>query len=225
MARQKNQSVSSQRWLKAHHNDFYVKKARQQGYLSRAAYKLLELQEKDHLLRSGMTVLDLGAAPGGWSQVAVELVGQTGKVIALDILPMTPLVGVDFIQGDFTELSVLQRLQQRVFELTNKQTVDAVISDMAPNLSGQMTIDQPRSLMLVDLALDCALQFLRVGGCFVAKVFQGSGVDAWIKQVRQHFQQVKIRKPTASRAQSREIYVVALHRNKPMPSQMLAHSS
>lgn len=196
--------------MKAHHSDFYVKKARQEGYFSRAAYKLLELQEKDHLFRPGMTVLDLGAAPGGWSQVVVNLVGQTGRVIALDILPMTPVVGVDFIQGDFTELSVLQQLQQRIRQLTARQTVDAVISDMAPNLSGQTSIDQPRSLMLVELALDCALQFLQPGGCFVAKVFQGSGVDVWIKELRQHFQHVKIRKPAASRAPSREVYVVAL---------------
>lgn len=204
MARQKNQNVKVKRWLHQHVNDFYVKKAQQDGYLSRAAYKLLELQQKDHFLRPGLTVLDLGAAPGGWSQVAAEIVGNRGQVIAIDLLAMTPVSGVEFIQGDFAEESLLQMLDQR---LTAK--VDVVISDMAPDLSGQHSIDQPRSLALVELALDCGLRWLVSGGAFVAKVFQGSGVEALVKQMRLHFSAVNYRKPDASRPRSREIYLVA----------------
>ncbi len=214
MARQKNHSVSSQRWLNEHHNDFYVKKAQQEGYFSRAAYKLQALQQKDHLLSPGMTVLDLGAAPGGWSQVAAEIVGQRGCVIALDLLAMPAIAGVHFIQGDFSDSHVFEQLYDTVVQLTGKQTVDVVLSDMAPNFSGQPSVDQPRSLALVELAFDCALHLLKPGGTFVAKVFQGSGVDEFIKQTRQQFDRVVIRKPPSSRSRSREIYLVALKFNK-----------
>lgn len=203
-------SGSSKRWLAEHANDFYVKKARQDGYVSRAAYKLLELQQKDRFLKSGMTVVDLGAAPGGWSQVASEIVGRNGHVIALDLLPMTPPMGVDFIQGDFGEASTLEHLREKLLSLNPTGQVNVVLSDMMPNVSGQVSVDQPRSLALVELAADCATQFLSGGGCFVSKVFQGSGVDVLIRQLREQFKTVRIRKPTASRSRSREIYLVAL---------------
>lgn len=200
----------SKRWLAEHARDPYVQKARQQGYVSRAAYKLLELQQKDHLFRPGMVVVDLGAAPGGWSQVAVEQVGRRGKVIALDLLPMAPIAGVDFIHGDFSEDATLQHLLERIAYATSSGQVDVVLSDMAPNLSGQNSVDQPRAMALVELALECALQVLRPGGVFVSKVFQGSGVDVLLCQMRQHFRIVKTRKPQSSRPRSREIYLVAL---------------
>lgn len=207
-------SGSSKRWLAEHANDFYVKKARQDGYVSRAAYKLLELQQKDHFLKSGMTVVDLGAAPGGWSQVASEIVGQNGRVVALDLLPMTPPAGVDFIQGDFSEASLLEQLREKLLSLNPSGEAGVILSDMMPNLSGQTSVDQPRSLVLVELAADCATQFLASGGCFVSKVFQGGGVDTLIRQLRAQFKAVKIRKPNASRSRSREMYLVALGFNK-----------
>lgn len=196
--------MSSKRWLKEHFSDQYVKKAQATGYVSRAAFKLQAIQEKDKLITPGMTVVDLGAAPGGWSQVARELVGEKGKVIALDILPMEPISGVTFIQGDFREQSVLDELLQEAGE----HGVDVVISDMAPNLSGQKSIDQPRSMYLLELAWDCARQILRPGGHFLAKVFQGEGVDTFIKDIRSNFKTVKSRKPDASRARSREFYIL-----------------
>lgn len=194
----------SKRWLKEHFDDQYVKRAQAKGYLSRAAYKLLAIQEKDKLITPGMVVVDLGAAPGGWSQVAMELVGDKGKVIALDILPMEPISGVTFIQGDFREQTVLDQL----FDAVGDRQVDVVISDMAPNLSGQKSIDQPRSMYLIELAWDCAKQVLRPGGHFLAKVFQGEGVDNFIKDLRLNFDTVKSRKPDASRARSREFYIL-----------------
>ncbi|MEW5250009.1 23S rRNA (uridine(2552)-2'-O)-methyltransferase RlmE [Microbulbifer discodermiae] len=198
-------SKSSHRWLREHFNDPYVKRSQQQGYRSRASYKLQELQQKDRLIRPGMTVVDLGAAPGGWSQVAMELVGHKGRVLASDILSMDPLAGVEFVQGDFTEASVLDALLERLGE----DRADLVISDMAPNMSGVRQVDQPASMYLVELALDLARQVLKPGGGFVAKVFQGEGFDELIRELRGGFSSVVTRKPGASRPRSREVYVVA----------------
>lgn len=197
--------MSSRRWLKEHHSDEYVKRSREEGYASRAAYKLLELNEKDHFIKPGMVVADLGAAPGGWSQVARQLVGKSGKVFALDILPMAPIEGVTFIQGDFTKQQVLDKL----LEVVAGQPLDLVISDMAPNISGNKHVDQPRAMHLVELALDCAFNLLKPNGTFLAKVFQGEGVEVLTTLMKQHFKSVKSRKPKASRARSREIYVLA----------------
>lgn len=198
-------SKSSKGWLQEHFNDQYVKQSQQDGYRSRASYKLLELDKKDRLFRSGMTVIDLGAAPGGWSQVAAERVGDHGVVIASDILPMDAIAGVEFVQGDFTEDSVFETLMQ----LVGERKADLVISDMAPNMSGMADVDQPRSMYLVELALDMAVQTLASGGVFVAKVFQGEGFDTLLAQARTHFKSVVTRKPDASRARSREVYWVA----------------
>jgi len=195
---------SSNRWMDEHVNDPYVKQAQLDGYRSRASYKLLGINEKDKLIRSGMRVLDLGAAPGGWSQVATKLVGDKGRVIASDILPMDSMAGVTFIQGDFTEDSVFEA----IMEVIDGKSIDVVISDMAPNISGVSTADQAASMYLVELALDMACQVLKPKGSFVAKVFQGEGSDEFIKTVKQHFKQVVIRKPEASRPRSREVFVV-----------------
>jgi len=196
---------SSRRWLDEHFNDPYVKRAQQDGYRSRAVYKLLEIQEKDHLLRPGMTVVDLGAAPGGWSQVAAPLVGAKGRIVALDILPMDALPDVEFIQGDFREEEVLDALLARLGDAR----VDLVMSDMAPNISGMKAVDQPRSMYLAELALDMALRVLAPGGDFLVKVFQGEEYDAYLREVRKRFGKVLIRKPKASRPRSREVYVLA----------------
>lgn len=195
---------SSKRWLKEHFDDNYVLRAKQEGYRSRACYKLMELDEKDHLLRPGLTVVDLGSAPGGWSQVAAERVGERGRVVASDILPMDSLAGVEFIQGDFTEQQVFDSLM----ETLGDDAVDLVISDMAPNMSGVAAVDQPQSMYLVELALDMARRVLRPGGGFVAKVFQGEGFDQFLKDLRTSFSSVNTRKPAASRARSREVYLV-----------------
>lgn len=204
-------SKSSHRWLREHFNDQYVKESQKDGYRSRASYKLLELHKKDKLLRPGMVVVDLGAAPGGWSQVAAQLVGDSGTVLASDILPMDSLEDVTFIQGDFTEQSVYDQL----VEALAGRTVDIVISDMAPNMSGIADVDQPKAMYLVELALEMACQVLQPGGVFVCKAFHGEGFDAWLKQCREHFKQVTTRKPDASRARSREVYVVAkMFKNK-----------
>jgi len=198
-------SKSSQRWLREHFNDPYVQRTQQDGYRSRASYKLLELQERDRLLKPGMTVLDLGAAPGGWSQVAAKLVGDKGRVIASDILPMDAIAGVEFIQGDFTEESVLNA----ILEALGDARADLVISDMAPNMSGMVDIDQPKSMYLVELAVDLARQTLVKGGSLATKVFQGEGFEAFYRDLRQDFTSVVSRKPDASRPRSRELYVVA----------------
>lgn len=197
-------SKSSARWLDEHVNDPFVKQAQKDGYRSRASYKLLAINEKDKLIRPGMLVIDLGSAPGGWSQVASKLVGAGGKVIASDILPMDSLPDVEFIQGDFTEDSVFEQILQAI----NDNPVDVVISDMAPNLSGIATADQAASIYLIELALDMAQQVLKPKGSFIAKAFQGEGYEEFVKQVRQHFDTVLIRKPEASRSRSREVYVV-----------------
>ena len=202
MARKKSSSKS---WLREHFKDPYVQQAQRDGYRSRACYKLLEIQEKDRLIRPGMSLIDLGAAPGGWSQVAARLVGHKGQVIATDILPMDSLAGVEFIQGNFTEEDVLNR----ILDATNGHKVDLVISDMAPNMSGMNAVDQPRSMYLVELALDLARQVLRPGGAFLCKVFQGEGFDELLRDARGSFGKVLTRKPEASRPRSREVYLLA----------------
>ncbi len=198
-------SKSSQRWLQEHRNDHYVKRSIKEGYRSRASYKLLELNERDRLFRLGMTVLDLGAAPGGWSQVAANLVGDNGRIIASDILPMDSLAGVDFVLGDFTEEAVLNEILQ----LLGDEPADLVISDMAPNMSGMKAVDQPRAMYLVELAMEMACQVLKPEGVFVAKVFHGEGFDSFMLEVKRRFQRVVARKPDASRSRSREVYLVA----------------
>ena len=203
MARKKKGSSKS--WLREHFADPYVQRAQREGYRSRACYKLLEVQDKDQLLRPGMTVIDLGAAPGGWSQVAAQLVGERGRVIASDILAMDPLDGVDIIQGDFTEDAVLAQ----ILEFVDGASVDLVISDMAPNMSGMNAVDQPRSMYLVELALDLSRQVLKPGGSFLSKVFHGEGFDELLRECRHAFGKVITRKPQASRPRSREVYLLA----------------
>jgi 23S rRNA (uridine2552-2'-O)-methyltransferase len=198
-------SKTSKKWLDEHVNDPYVKKAQADGYRSRASYKLLEINEKDKLFTTGSIVMDLGSAPGGWSQVVAPLVGDTGRVIASDILPMTPINDVDFIQGDFTEESVYNQ----ILEVLGNDRVDLVVSDMAPNMSGVNTTDQYSSMYLVELALDMAKNVLKPGGHFCAKVFQGVGYEEYVKEVRSAFNKVLVRKPAASRPRSREVYLVA----------------
>jgi len=196
---------SSARWLNEHVNDPYVKQAQKDGYRSRSSYKLIQLNEKDRLVRPGMLVVDLGSAPGGWSQVAARLVGAKGRVLATDILPMEPLKNVDFIQGDFTEESVLKQ----VLDWLGDNQPDLVLSDIAPNISGIDSADQASSMYLVELALDMARQVLKPRGDFVAKVFQGVGSEEFLKDLRTSFEKVLIRKPAASRSRSREVYMVA----------------
>ena len=198
-------SKSSRRWLHEHQEDTYVQRARQQGYRSRAVFKLREIDERHHLLKKGTIVVDLGAAPGGWSQIAVEKVGSNGHVIALDILPMKSLSGVEIIQGDFCKPEVYDNLLKTLG--TDKAGV--VISDMAPNISGMKSVDQPRAMYLAELALDLARRVLAPGGDFLCKVFQGSGFDQFITETRRSFGKVAIIKPEASRSRSREVYVLA----------------
>ena len=196
---------SSRAWLKEHHDDIYVQRAQKEGYRSRACYKLMELNDRDRFIKPTMTVLDLGSAPGGWSQVAAELVGHRGRVVASDILSMDNIAGVEFIQGDFTEDRVLDAILAAIGD----NPVDVVLSDMAPNMSGVTAVDQPRSMYLVELALDLATKVLPSGGSFVAKVFHGEGFEALLADTRQHFSKVLTRKPDASRPRSREVYLVA----------------
>lgn len=201
----KKHSASSGRWLKEHFDDKYVHEAQKKGYRSRAIFKLEEIQQKDRILKPGMTVVDLGAAPGGWSQYAATQVGDEGQVIACDILPMDSMPGVSFLQGDFREQTVLDALIDRI----QPDMVDVVMSDMAPNMSGNQAADQPRAMYLVELALDMCREVLGPKGCFVVKVFQGEGFDHYLAEVRKIFTAVKIRKPDSSRARSREVYIVA----------------
>jgi 23S rRNA (uridine2552-2'-O)-methyltransferase len=191
--------------MQEHVSDPYVKQAQKDGYRARSSYKLIELNEKDRLIRPGMLVLDLGSAPGGWSQVAGRIVGEKGRVIATDILPMDPVRNVDFIQGDFTDETVFKQ----ILEVLGDRRPDLIISDIAPNISGIASADQASSMYLVELALDMARKVLKPKGNFVAKVFQGSGSEAYLKEVRTSFDKVSIRKPAASRSRSREIYLVA----------------
>jgi len=198
-------SKSSSRWLQEHVSDPFVKQAQKEGYRARSAYKLLELDGKDRLFRPGMRVLDLGSAPGGWSQVASRLVGDQGQVIATDILPMDALRGVEFVQGDFREQPVMDQILERL----GGEPVDVVLSDMSPNISGISSADQAASIYLLELALDMTRHVLKPGGTFVGKLFQGVGSDDYLKELRKLFAKVIIRKPSASRSRSREVYFVA----------------
>ena len=203
-------SKSSQRWLKEHHSDPFVKKARAEGLRSRAAYKLEELVERDRLLKPGMVVVDLGAAPGGWSQWVRQELGDhdranPGRVIALDILEMPPLAGVEFLHGDFREDAVLSQLEATL----DGKPVDLVLSDMAPNKSGVDAVDMPRALYLAELAMDFADRHLRVDGTFLIKLFQGVGFDDYVRELRRRYAKVSIRKPAASRKRSPEVYALA----------------
>ena len=198
-------SKSSSTWMARHVSDPFVKKAQLEGYRSRSAYKLIELNEKDRLIRPGMRIMDLGSAPGGWSQVAGKLVGAKGRVLATDILPMEPIKNVDFIQGDFTDEAVVAQL----LEWLGGGKFDLIISDIAPNITGIDSADQASSMYFLELALDTVRQTLKPGATFVAKMFQGSGSDQYVKELRTSFEKVLIRKPAASRAESREVYIVA----------------
>lgn len=198
-------SKSSNQWMQEHFDDEYVKKAQAMGYRSRSTFKLVEIQEKDKIIRPGMNVIDLGAAPGGWSDYARKIVGKKNKVVALDLLAIDPIDGVDFIQGDFRENDVLDEL----LKVLDGASVDLVMSDMAPNISGNKAMDQPRSVYLGELALDTAQTVLVKGGTFLTKMFQGAGFDEYKKEVEKYFSSVVIRKPKSSRPRSKEVYILA----------------
>jgi 23S rRNA (uridine2552-2'-O)-methyltransferase len=200
-----SKSNSSKHWLREHFDDVWVKRSREDGYRSRASYKLLEIHEKDKLIRPGMTVVDLGAAPGGWSQVAAKLVGRNGMVLASDILDMEPVPEVHFIKGDFTE----EECFSSILAALGDRPVDLVISDMAPNMSGMSDIDQPKAMYLVELAIDFARQTLKPNGDLLMKVFQGQGYQQLLEDLRRQYGQVLTRKPEASRPRSREVYLLA----------------
>ena len=202
----KKRTASQSRWLKEHFDDVYVQEAHKQGLRSRASFKIEEIQGKDRIIRSGYNVVDLGAAPGGWSQYAVTCIGETGRVVACDILPMDPIFGVDFLQGDFREQEVLDQL----LSIVGDTKVDVILSDMAPNMSGNLGVDQPRAMYLVELAYEMCNQILKKNGSFVVKVFHGEGSEQYLRTLRQSFKEVKVRKPDASRARSREVYFVCL---------------
>lgn len=202
----KKRTASQTRWLKEHFDDVYVQEAHKKGLRSRASFKLEEIQGRDRIIKEGFKVVDLGAAPGGWSEYAVNCVGERGRVVACDILPMTPINGVDFLQGDFREQEVLDKL----LEIVGDDKVDVILSDMAPNMSGNLGVDQPRAMYLVELAYDMCCRILRTGGSFVVKVFNGEGTEAYLKLLRSSFKEVKVRKPDASRQRSREVYYVGL---------------
>ena len=197
-------SKTSQKWLREHHDDAYVLRARRDGYRSRAVYKLIEIQQKDQILKPGQIVLDLGAAPGGWSEYAAQIVGNRGRLIAVDLLPVEPIAGVEIIKGDFREHETLDQ----ILELIDGQPFDLVLSDMAPNISGIGTVDQPKAVYLAELAFELARDCLNENGCFVVKLFQGEGFEALTSAFRLVFKSVRYRKPKASRARSREIYAV-----------------
>ena len=194
----------SKRWINEHLTDEFVKKAREQGYRSRAVYKLLEVIEKDHFIKPNQKVLDLGAAPGGWSQLAAKTVGKSGQVIASDILSMNTIPGVTFLQGDFTE----QYVYEKLLTLTKSTKIDVVLSDMSPNMSGQISVDIPKSIYLCELALEMAIKTLTSNGYFFIKVFQGEGFDEFVRSCKNTFNHVVIRKPKASRARSKEVYLL-----------------
>jgi 23S rRNA (uridine2552-2'-O)-methyltransferase len=198
-------SKSSGRWLAEHFDDYYVRMAQKEGFRSRSAFKLLELNEKYQLIKPGMTVVDLGAAPGGWCQVVQKLIGASGKILALDILDMEPLAGVQFIQGDFTEDEPLRMLEAAL----DGRQLDLVLSDMAPNMSGMTAIDQAKAMYLAELALEFVKAHLKPGGDYVVKLFQGTDFDGYVKEVRSVFNKVQVRKPKASRPRSREVYLLA----------------
>ena len=198
-------SKSSHRWLKEHFDDEFVKRAQREGYRSRAVFKLEEIQRKDLILKPCMSVVDLGAAPGGWSQYALGLVGRKGRIVAMDILAMEPLPGVEFLQGDFREEAVLEALLNRL----NGREIDLVMSDIAPNITGVDAVDQPRAIYLAELAVDFADRVLRPGGDLLVKLFQGEGFDPLLKDLRARYDKVVMRKPRASRPRSREVYALA----------------
>ncbi len=198
-------SKSSNQWMQEHFDDEYVKKAQQMGYRSRSTFKLIEIQDKDKIIKPGMNVIDLGAAPGGWSEYARKIVGKQNRVVALDLLEIEPIAGVDFIQGDFRENDVLDEL----YKVLEGKSVDLVMSDMAPNMSGNKAMDLPRSIYLAELALDTARTVLSKGGTFLIKMFQGVGFDEYKREVSSSFSSVMIRKPKASRARSKEVYILA----------------
>lgn len=204
---------SRKAWIKDHVNDFFVKQANKDGYRSRAAYKLIEISERDNLLKPGMTVVDLGATPGSWSQVAANKVGLNGRVFSLDVLEMKTLPGVTFIQGDFEEESTLTELRKKLGE----RPVDLVISDMSPNISGIAISDQARCMYLAELALEFSMAQLNSDGNFLVKVFQGSGFEQFMKTMRMSFKQVATRKPKASRGRSNEIYLLGLKKYGKVP--------
>ena len=201
-------SRTSKAWMQEHVNDEFVKRANKEGYRARAAYKLMEIDDRDKLIRPGMTIVDLGATPGSWSQVAMERLKDNGRVFALDLLEMQPLPGVTFLQGDFTEEAVLAQLE----EMLGDKPIDLVISDMAPNMSGISTIDQAKVAYLAELALDFSLRWLKPGGSFLVKVFIGEGFDDIVRAMREGFQTVATRKPKASRDRSSEVYLLGLKR-------------
>jgi 23S rRNA (uridine2552-2'-O)-methyltransferase len=201
---QTKKNKTSKQWMREHVRDPYVRLAQKEGYRARAAYKLLEIDSKDHFLKPGAVVVDLGAAPGGWSQVAASKVGRTGRVIALDLLPLDPLAGVDFIQGDFREQAVLEQLEESL----EGKPVGLVISDMAPNISGVASADQARAMHLAELAMEFALEHLKPDGNFLVKVFQGAGFEDFLKLMRSRFSKVVTRKPKASRDRSSELYLL-----------------
>jgi len=196
---------ANKRWIREHIKDPFVKKAQVDGFASRAAYKLIQMQEKHHFFKKGMTILELGAAPGGWTQAIKKYVGENGRIITLDLLPMKKIPHVTFIQGDFTDDKTFEKL----LSILNNRKVDAVLSDMAPNLSGQKSIDQPRIIYLLELALDCAQKVLKPKGTFLFKIFHGPGSEEFVKTLRPHFQSVKWQKPEASKSKSSEVYVLA----------------
>ncbi|MFK8018428.1 MAG: 23S rRNA (uridine(2552)-2'-O)-methyltransferase RlmE [Pseudomonadales bacterium] len=204
-------SKTSARWLKEHFDDPYVKLAKQEGYRSRASFKLIEIDDKHRLLRPGMSVIDLGAAPGGWSQVASKRIGSKGSIVAVDILPMDSMADVDVIQGDFTDDAVFDQ----IMDVIGDKKVDLVLSDMAPNISGMSEIDQPRAMYLIELALDLAVKSLRPGGSLLVKAFHGEGFDDWLRECKTHFKKVQSIKPKASRPRSKEIYQLAQQLKSP----------
>jgi len=203
-----SKTLSSKRWLKEHFTDDYVKRAQKEGYRSRAAYKLLEIQKKDNFIKPGMTVVDLGAAPGGFTQVALKFVKSSGKIFALDLLPIVPIDNVEFIQGDFTRSEIIAELLAKV----KNNKVDVVLSDMSPNISGIAASDQAKSIYLAELALEFVQTVLKPDGVFLVKLFQGIGFDEYLAVLRQNFKKVVIRKPKASRDRSKELYVLAVGR-------------
>lgn len=204
-------SRSSARWLAEHFSDAYVKRAHSDGWRSRAVFKLEAIQQRDHIIKPGIRVVDLGAAPGGWSQYAAQVLGGTGAVFAMDILPMEPLAGVSFIQGDFTGDSAQAALRQGLAG----RPVDLVLSDLAPNTTGELSVDQPRAMYLAELARDFALSVLAPEGAFLVKMFQGAGFNEYLQALRREFSSVVVRKPPASRDRSRELYLLARQRRGP----------
>jgi len=218
MAQKPKRTKSGSAWMHEHVTDPYVKKAQQEGYRSRAAYKLLEIDQRDHLLRPGMTVVDLGAAPGSWCQVAVQKMKQRGRVLAIDLLPVAPMAGVESLEGDFTDPAALAWLEEKL----QSRRVDLVLSDMAPNISGVMLSDQARQYELCELALDFAVNWLKPDGAFLVKVFQGVGFEDFRAQMRQAFAQVAIRKPDSSRDRSNEVYLLG---RRPVAAQESAVTS